>query len=126
MRKVWAPISQVLTYDEFFCIFPYYEKLMGKPMHFPYDEVCHRMESNGKKAPILWEKYEYQFPRLSHTMGFVAFSCTVGNLWGNPCTSHMMTSINFFLCELSDKFLAENNGHILFQKQLVVSYRIYV
>ena len=83
-------------------------------------------ESNGKKAPILWEKYEYQFPRLSHTMGFVAFSCTVGNLWGNPCTSHMMTSINFFLCELSDKFLAENNGHILFQKQLVVSYRIYV
>ena len=22
-------------------------------------------ESDGKKAPILWEKYEYQFPRLS-------------------------------------------------------------
>ena len=22
-------------------------------------------ESNGKKAPIQWEKYEYQFPRLS-------------------------------------------------------------
>ena len=30
-------------YDEFCCIFPYYQKLMGKPMHFPYDEVCHRM-----------------------------------------------------------------------------------
>ena len=30
---------------EGFCyIFSYYEKLMGKPMHFPYDEVYHRME----------------------------------------------------------------------------------
>ena len=27
-------------------------------------------ESNGKKAPILWEKYEYQFPRLSQYYGF--------------------------------------------------------
>ena len=27
----------------FCCIFPYYGKLMGKPMRFPYDEVCHRM-----------------------------------------------------------------------------------
>ena len=24
-------------------------------------------ESNGKKAPILWQKYEYQFPRFFHT-----------------------------------------------------------
>ena len=26
------------------------------------------------------KKSDYQFPRLSHTMGFVAFSRTVGNL----------------------------------------------
>ena len=31
-------------YDGFCCIFPYYEKLMGKPMHFPNDEVYHKME----------------------------------------------------------------------------------
>ena len=26
-------------YDEFCFIFSYYGKLMGKPMHFPYDEI---------------------------------------------------------------------------------------
>ena len=30
-------------HDGFCCIFPYYGKLMGKPMHFPYDKVYHRM-----------------------------------------------------------------------------------
>ena len=32
-----------------FAIFPCYEKLMGKPMYFPCDEVYHRMR-------IGWEK----------------------------------------------------------------------
>ena len=196
-------------YDEFCCIFLSYRKLMGKPMHFPYDEVYRRMgivwrksthtmgkvwvpiskvhpiwrvllyfpilweivgethafpiclsiswdgNQMGKKELILWWKYEYQFPRLSpyhgfycifpycgnlwgnphishmlnytiggnrmgkkylycgesmiidfpgfpHTIGFVAFSRTVGNLWGNLCTSHTMTSFNCFLCYLVD------------------------
>ena len=44
-------------YDEFCCIFLYYGKLIGKPMHFPYDEVYRRME-------IVWEKF-------THTMGKV-------------------------------------------------------
>ena len=44
-------------YDEFCCIFPYYEKLMGKPIHFPYAEVYHRMG-------VGWEK-------STHTMGKV-------------------------------------------------------
>ena len=43
--------------DRFCCIFSYYEKLMGKPMPFPYDEVYHRMA-------IRWEK-------STHTMGKV-------------------------------------------------------
>ena len=30
-------------YDGFCCNFSYYGKLMGKPTHFPYDEVYHRM-----------------------------------------------------------------------------------
>ena len=38
-----------LPYDGFCCIFLYYGKLMGKPMHFPYDEVYSRMG-------IGWEK----------------------------------------------------------------------
>ena len=44
-----------------------------------------KWESNGKKALILSEKPEHQFPRLSYTMGFVAFSCAVGNWWENQC-----------------------------------------
>ena len=65
-------------------------------------------ECNGKKAPILWEKYEYQFPRFStyngfcricagtnfsdfpHSMGLAVFSHVMGNLWENTCISHMM------------------------------------
>ena len=43
-----------------------------------------------EKSPIRWYKYEYQFPRFFHTIGFVAVSCTMGNWWGNPCISHMM------------------------------------
>ena len=65
-------------------------------------------ESNGKKAPILWENYEYQFPRFSayggfsrifpgtilpgfsHLMDFPAFSHAMRNWWENPCISNMM------------------------------------
>ena len=57
----------------------------------------YRRESNGKKAPILWEKYEYQFPRLSPYHWFCCIFPCCGNLWGNPCISHMMTLVNFFL-----------------------------
>ena len=60
-KKVWVPISQVLhirwalqdfprnqfytlfPFYGFSCLFPCYGKLMRKPMHFPYDEVYHRM-----------------------------------------------------------------------------------
>ena len=73
-------------------------------------------ESNGKKAPMLWEKYEYKFLSSPHTMDFVRFSPNpnsqafpgnkfqgfsnsmdfstffhaMGNLWENLCISHMM------------------------------------
>ena len=45
-------------YHGFCCIFPYCGKFMGKPMHFPYAEVYHRMG-------IGWEK-------STHTMGKVS------------------------------------------------------
>ena len=51
----------------------------------------------GKKHPYYGKSMSISFPDFPHTMGFVAFSRTVGNLWGNPCISHMMTSVNFFL-----------------------------
>ena len=49
-----------------------------------------KVESNGKKAPILWEKYEYHFPRFSPHDGFGFIFLYHGNWWGNLCISHMM------------------------------------
>ena len=48
------------------------------------------LESNGKKTPMLWKNMSTNFPGSHHAMGFVAFSCTMGNWWGNPCFFHMM------------------------------------
>ena len=78
-------------YDGFCCIFLYYGKLIGKLMHFPYDEVYHRMGFlMGKNHPYYAKSMSINFSDFPHTMGFVAFSCTMGNWWGNPCISHMM------------------------------------
>ena len=44
----------------------------------------------GKKHPYYGKSMSISFPDFLHTMGFVAFSRTVGNLWGNPCISHML------------------------------------
>ena len=47
-------------------------------------------ESNGKKVPIIWEKYVNQFPRFSPYNGFCCIFLHYGKLKGNPCISHMM------------------------------------
>ena len=54
-------------------------------------------ESNGKKAPMLWEMYDYQFSRHSAYHGFCCISLYCGKLMGNSCVSLMMTLVNFFL-----------------------------
>ena len=41
-------------------------------------------ESDGKKAPILWEKYEYQFPRLSQYHGFCCIFLYCGKFTEKP------------------------------------------
>ena len=41
-------------------------------------------ESDWKIAPILWEKYEYQFPRLSPYHGFCCIFPYCGKLMGKP------------------------------------------
>ena len=40
----------------FCCIFTYYGKLMGKPMHLPYDEVYHRMGVGWENSTHTMEK----------------------------------------------------------------------
>ena len=44
----------------------------------------------GKKHPYYGKSMSINFPDFPHTKGFIAFSRTVGNLWGNPCISHML------------------------------------
>ena len=71
-------------YHVFCCIFPYCGEFMGKPIHFPYAEVYHRMEIGGEKAPILWEKYDYRFPRLFPYHGFSCIFPQCGEFMGKP------------------------------------------
>ena len=56
-EKYGYQFPRLSRYHRIFCIFPYCGKFMGKPMHFPYDEVHHRMG-------IRWEI-------CTHTMGKV-------------------------------------------------------
>ena len=51
----------------------------------------------GKKYPYYGKSMITNFPGSPHTMGFVAFSHAMGNWWENPCISHMMRFVNFFL-----------------------------
>ena len=44
----------------------------------------------GKKHPYYGKSMVIEVPDFPSTMGFVAFSLAVGNLWGNPCISHML------------------------------------
>ena len=60
-------------------------------------------ESDGKKAPILWEKYDYQFPRLSPYDGFCCIFPYCGKLIGKPMHfPYDGIGVNFFLCYLVD------------------------
>ena len=52
------------------------------------------------------------FPDFLDTMGFLSFSCTVGNLWGNPCISHMLKyTIGWELDGKKAPILWENYGY---------------
>ena len=90
-KKYEYQFPRLFPYHGFCCIFPYCGKFMGKPMHFPYDEVYHRMGIGWEKSTHtmgeVWVSISQTFP---HTMGFVAFFRTGENLWGNPYISHML------------------------------------
>ena len=68
----------------FCCIFPYCGKFMGKPCISHMLKYNIGWESDRKKAPILWEKYEYQFPRLFPYHGFYCILSYCGKFTGKP------------------------------------------
>ena len=55
-------------------IFLCYEKLTGKPMHFPYGEYTAGWESNCEKSSYYGKSMGTNFPGFPHSMGFTAFS----------------------------------------------------
>ena len=73
-------------FDGFGCLFPCYGKLMRKHMYFAFDEAYHiKWESNDKKKCWYYRKsMSTSCPGSPHSMGFVTFSCSMGNWWGNP------------------------------------------
>ena len=70
LEKIKCRSPRLSPYHGLCCIFPYCGKFMGKPIHFPISHMLKYTigwESDGNKAPILWEKCDYRFPRLSPT-----------------------------------------------------------
>ena len=66
--KYGNQFPRLFPFDGLSCIFLCYGKLMGKwenPCISQVIKYTIEWESNGKKAPILWKKYEYQFPSFS-------------------------------------------------------------
>ena len=51
-----------------------------------------------KKQPCYGKSMSTNFLGSPHKMGFVAFSCSMGNWWENLCISHMIRFANFVLC----------------------------
>ena len=68
--------------------FAAFSHIMGKWWEIPC--ISHMIkftigwESDGKKVPILWEKYDYQFPRFSPYDGFCCIFPYCGKLMGKP------------------------------------------
>ena len=78
----WFP--RLSPYHATCCIFPYCGKFMGNPCISHMMKYTIGWESNGKKAPILWEKDEYQFSRLSPYHGFYCIFPYCGKFMGKP------------------------------------------
>ena len=82
MGKVWTPISQV---NPIRCVLLHFPVVFPICWSIPQDR--NRMK---RKHSYYGKSMSISLPDFPHTMGFVASSRTVGNLWGNSCISHML------------------------------------
>ena len=101
MGKVWVSIFQTFSIPWVLLQFPIVWETDGKNHAFSiWWSIPQDWNLLGKKHLYDGKSMSINFPDLSHTMGFVAFSHTVGNRWETPCISQMMTLVSFFLCIL--------------------------
>ena len=111
MENVRKPISQAFPFWWVLLTFlMLWEIWWENPCGFHAMKYTIGWESNGKNilAPIIWKKYECQFPRFStyngfcrilpgtnfpsfpHSVSVAVFSHVMGNWWENTCLSHVM------------------------------------
>ena len=84
----FAGFSHSMTFTPFSNAF---WKLMGKPMHSPYDKVYLRIwEYNEKNHPFYRKSMGTNFPDFPDSMNFAVFSNALWNWRENPCISHVM------------------------------------
>ena len=95
MRKPWfnSFYSFLMSFVAFCCTMGNW---CGNPCIFYVMNYTVGWESDGKKALVLWDKYEYQFPKFFP--GFVAFFRAMGNRSENTCISRIMGgNFQFFI-----------------------------
>ena len=112
LEKVWEQISQAFPIWWVLLTFLMLLEIWWEnPCIFHAIKYTIGWESNGKKHPHYGKSMSTNLPVSSHTMGFVAFSCSVGNWWGNPCISQMMKyAIGWESNEKKSSTLWENNN----------------
>ena len=69
---------------DFVAFFHTVESLLGNPCISHMLKYTIGWELDGKKAPMLWEKYGYRFPRLSPYHGFCCIFPYCGKFMGKP------------------------------------------
>ena len=67
LRKVWIPISQVFHMR---WVLLHFANLLETDAETNVMKYTRGWRSGGKKEPIVWEKYEHQFPRFYPYNGF--------------------------------------------------------
>ena len=82
MGKLWSSIFQTFAIRWVLLHFRSFGNWRGNPCISHLMKYAIGWESNGKKTPKLWEKYEYQFPRLPPCNGFCCISPYRGKLMG--------------------------------------------
>ena len=81
MRINFTDIPNTMGFVAFFHTV---ESLLGNPCISHMLKYTIGWELDGKKAPMLWEKYGYRFPRLSPYHGFCCIFPYCGKFMGKP------------------------------------------
>ena len=98
----------------------------GELTHFTYDEVYHKMRIGWeKKHPYYGKIMSTSIPGSLHLMGFVSFSCTMGNLWENPCISCITRFVNFFQCRIGFAQCQNSINEVLLSNYSIILLLFY-